>query len=80
VFYAMAYLFLGKPMDDREAMPEFGEFHRAIWACQVDLKDKQMKTIYGRFHLEQVFQNVRQARFEEAVKIVSDRHACRGSV
>jgi aminoglycoside phosphotransferase (APT) family kinase protein len=73
VFYAMGYLFLGKPIDRTEAAPEFTEFHRAIWAGKVDLKDKEMKTRYGRVHLEWVLRNMRQARFEEAVSMVTDR-------
>jgi hypothetical protein len=40
------------------------------------LADNQMKTIYGRIHWEQLLQNTRQARFNEALRIVSDRHAC----
>lgn len=75
VFYGMVYLFLGssgKAVDWSASVPDFAEFHRAIWACEVDLKDKEMKTIYGRVHLERVFRNTRQPRFDEALKIVTD--------
>jgi hypothetical protein len=34
-----------------------------------------MKIVYGRVRWEQFLQNVRQARFDEALRIVSHRHA-----
>jgi hypothetical protein len=34
-----------------------------------------MTTVYGRVHWERLLQNVRQARYNEALRIVSDRHA-----
>ena len=79
IFYAMVYLLLGssgKPIDWSETVPEFRDFHRRMSADEVNLKDKQMKIVYGRVHWEQLLQSVRQARFNEAVRIVSDRHAC----
>jgi hypothetical protein len=78
MFYAMAYLLFGssgKPIDWSGTVPEFRDFHRRIWAGEVNLADKQMKIVYGRVHWEQFLRNVRQARFNEAVRIVSDRHA-----
>jgi Phosphotransferase enzyme family len=76
MFYAMVYLLLGssgKPIDWSETVPEFRDLHRRIWAGEVNLADKQMKIVYGRVHWEQLLRNVRQARFDEAVRIVSDR-------
>jgi hypothetical protein len=32
-----------------------------------------MKLVYGRVHWKRLLRNVRQARFNEALKIVSDR-------
>jgi aminoglycoside phosphotransferase (APT) family kinase protein len=78
MFYAMAFLLLGssgKPIDWSETVPGFRDFHRRIWAGEVDLKDSQMKIVYGRVHWEQLLRNVRQARFNEALRIVSDRRA-----
>jgi thiamine kinase-like enzyme len=78
IFYAMAYLLqgsAGKPIDWSETVPEFRDFHRRIWAGEVNLAEKQMKIAYGRVHWEQLLRNVRQARFSEALKTVSDRHA-----
>jgi hypothetical protein len=56
-------------------VPEFRDFHRRIWAGEVDMRDNRMKIVYGRVHWEQLRRNVRQARFHEALRIVADRHA-----
>jgi hypothetical protein len=66
----------GKPVDQSEKAPEFKYFQQRIWAGEVNLADNDMKTVYGRVHWEQLLQNVRRARFDEALRIVSDRHAC----
>jgi thiamine kinase-like enzyme len=76
-FYAMVFLLLGssgKPIDWSETVPEFRDFHRRIWEGEVNLADNHMKTVYGRVHWERLLQNVRQARYKEALRIVSDRH------
>jgi thiamine kinase-like enzyme len=78
-FYAMAFLFLGssgRPIDWNEKVPEFRDLQRRIWTGEINLKDNQTKTLYGKVHWEQLLQNVRQPRFSEALRIVSDRHAC----
>jgi len=66
----------GKPVDQSEKAPEFRYFHQRIWAGEVNLADNGMKIVYGRVHWEQLLENVRRARFDEALRIVSDRHAC----
>jgi len=74
-FYAMAFLWLGssgKPADMSDQVPEFQDFHRRIWAGEVNLADKDTKIVYGRVHWERLKQNTRQERFGEALKIVSD--------
>ena len=79
MFYAMGFLLLGssgKPINWSETVPELRDFHRRIWAGEVNLADNQMKTAYARAHWKQLLQNTRQARFNEALRIVSDRHAC----
>jgi thiamine kinase-like enzyme len=78
IFYAMGFLLLGssgKPIDWSETVPEFRDFHRRMWADEVNLKEREMKIVYGRVHWEQLLRNVGQARFNEALRIVSDRHA-----
>jgi hypothetical protein len=76
MFYAMVFLLLGssgEPVDWGEAVPGFRNFHRRFWAGEVDLADKRMKTVYGRVHWERLLENMQQARFNEAVKIVEER-------
>jgi hypothetical protein len=78
IFYTMAFLLIGssgKPVSLSEAAPDFTDFHRRFWAGEVKLEDSHTKVLYGRVHLEQLLHNVRQARYDEALKIVSDRHA-----
>src|ERR1700733_10509560 len=78
LFYTLAFLFLGsagQPIDWRGPVPEFSEYHRRMWAGNVDLSDKDVKIVYGRVHWERLLHNVRQPRYNEALRIVSDRHA-----
>jgi hypothetical protein len=78
MLYAAVFLLVGssgKPVDQSEKLPEFGSFHQRIWAGEVNLADNDMKTLYARVHWEELLQNVRRARFDEALRIVSDRHA-----
>jgi hypothetical protein len=77
MFYTMAFLLLGssgKPIDWSGAVPEFRDYHRRMWAGEVDLADKEVKIVYGRLHWRRLLQNVRQARYSEALRIVADRH------
>jgi hypothetical protein len=68
----------GKPIEQSARAPEFRGFHRRIWAGEINLADNEMKIAYGRVHWEQLSSNMRQARFHEALRIVSDRHAGEG--
>jgi hypothetical protein len=73
MFYAMAFLTLGspcKPIDWNEPVPAaHSDFQRRFWAREVSLADNHAKTVYGRVHWEQLLQNMRQARFDEALRI-----------
>lgn len=78
MFYATVFPLLGsggKPIDKSTKLPSFREFHRRIWAGEVNLADKDLKVVYGRVHWEQLLENVRQRRFDDALRIVSDRKA-----
>jgi aminoglycoside phosphotransferase (APT) family kinase protein len=78
LFAAAIFLLLGtsvRPITKGEDAPEFRDFHRRIWAGEVNLADSNLKTIYGRLHWERLSRNVRQTRFMEALRIVSDRNA-----
>jgi thiamine kinase-like enzyme len=74
VFYAMAFLTLGSSGDRIEPVPAYPDFQRRFWAREVALADNQAKIVYGRVHWQQLSQNMRQARFDEALRIVSDRN------
>jgi thiamine kinase-like enzyme len=63
----------GKPINASEKLPSFRDFHRRIWAGEIDLADNNLKVVYGRVHWEQLLQNMRQAQFVEALRIVSDQ-------
>jgi aminoglycoside phosphotransferase (APT) family kinase protein len=65
----------GKPVNVSEKLPSFRDLHQRMWVGEVNLADNDVKIVYGRVHWEQLLQNMRQARFDEALRIVSDRHA-----
>jgi hypothetical protein len=78
MFYGASFLWLGsksKPVDWSAIVPSFTDFHRRIWAGEVNLADDDTKVLYGRVHWERLFQNMRHPRLDEAMKIVSDRNA-----
>jgi hypothetical protein len=78
MFYGLVFLLQGSsgnPAGLSEQAPIYGDFHRQFWAGEVKLTDKQTKTAYGRVHLDRLLQNTRQARFNESLRIVSDRFA-----
>jgi aminoglycoside phosphotransferase len=77
MFAAAVFLFLGsagKPIRQSENPPSFRDFHKRIWAGEIDVADNDLKIIYGTIHVEQLFQNVRQPRFDEALRIISERN------
>jgi hypothetical protein len=77
MFYAMAFLTLGSsgtPIGRSEPVPAYSDYQRRFCAREVSLADNQAKTVYGRVHWERLSQNTRQARFDEALRIVSDRN------
>ncbi len=67
----------GKPVPRNENPPSFRDFHQRIWGGEIDLADNHLKAAYGMVHWEQLLRNVRQPRFEEALKTVSERDANR---
>ena len=77
MFYATVFLLLGsagKPISQRDNLPSFREFHRRIWAGEVNLADNDLKILYGMVHWERLLQNMQQTRFDEALGIVSERN------
>jgi hypothetical protein len=78
MFYAMAFFSLGsagKPVNWSEPVPAYSDFQRRFWAREVDLADNHSKTVYGTLHWEQLRHNLRQPRFEKALRIVANRYA-----
>lgn len=73
MFYAMAFLMQGSPgADQSKAAPEFHAFHRRFWAGEVNLADRDSKLVYGKVHWKRLLENARHARFDEALRIVSE--------
>jgi aminoglycoside phosphotransferase (APT) family kinase protein len=76
IFYAMVFLSLaaaaGKAVDASLGAPDFRSFHRRILAGEMSLADADAKLQYGLVHLKQIQQNVRTARFQDALRIVSN--------
>ena len=62
----------GKPINLGEKLPSFSDFHRQIWAGKANLADNDLKIVYGMVHWEQLLQKMRQPRFDEALRIVSE--------
>ena len=78
MFYAMGFLLIGssgKPIEPKAKVPDFRDFHNRIWAGEVGLATAEAKLQYGRVHMSQVLQNARAVRFQDALRIVSNRHA-----
>lgn len=78
LFSAAVFLLLGsagKPVERSTNLPSFEEFHRRIWAGEVNLADNAVKVECGMVHWERLHENLRQVRFEESLRIVSSRHA-----
>jgi aminoglycoside phosphotransferase (APT) family kinase protein len=74
LFYTMAFLHLGaigNRIDWNAPVPAFNDFQSRIWAGEIDLSDGAVKAVYGRVHYERLLHNVRQPRFREALRIVS---------
>ena len=70
----------GKPIRKVEPAPSFRDFHERIWAGEIDLADNELKVVYGMVHWEQLLENVRQPRFDEALRIVSERNTSQEGV
>ena len=77
MFYAMIFLLLGssgKPIEPHAEAQDFRNFHNGIWAGEISLANAETKLQYGRVHMNQVLRNMRTARFQEALRLLSERH------
>ena len=80
LFYTMGLLYLGsagRVVDREAAVPEFREYHRQMWAGEVDLGDKDVKVLHGRAHWARFLDNVQQPRYGEALRLMAERRASR---
>ena len=78
MFYAAVFLMLGsggKPVDLSGNVPSFREFHERIWGGEISLAGNEMRIVYARVHWAQLPENMQSPRFEEALRIVTERHA-----
>jgi aminoglycoside phosphotransferase (APT) family kinase protein len=76
--YAMVFMRLGSagmPIAPNTPAPNFRDFHNRIWAGEVSLATDEPKLQYARVHMNQLLQNMRTTRFQDALRIVSTRHA-----
>jgi len=64
----------GKPFRRPDSVPSFGDFHRRVWAGEVDLADNEARIVYGLVHWARLMENVRERRFADALEIVSERN------
>lgn len=78
MFYAMAFMLLGsagKPIELNETMPGFRDFHNRIWEGEISLAAGEAKVQYGKIHLNELLRNIRAVRYQDALRIVSERNA-----
>ena len=59
------------------ALPPFLKaLHRRAWMEDVNLADSHTRMVYGRVHWEELVRNMRDPRYNEALRIVSEWDAC----
>jgi thiamine kinase-like enzyme len=78
MFYAMVFLLLGSagtPIDWNETAPQRSDLYQRIWEGEINLRHKEAKVAFGMAHCQELLQNALQERFNEALRILSDRHA-----
>jgi aminoglycoside phosphotransferase (APT) family kinase protein len=78
MLYAIVFMLFGsagKPIDANAAAPDFRDFHNGVWAGDINLTTNEAKLQYARVHMNQALQNMRTLRFQDALRVVSDRHA-----
>lgn len=63
----------GKPIPPGAAPPSFRDFHARLWRGEIDLADNNRKLDYGIVHWNQMLENIRHPRFDDSLRIVSER-------
>ncbi len=78
IAYAVVFMRLGsggKAIEPNTEALGFRDFHNGIWAGEVTLAANEPRLEYASVHMNQALQNMRAIRFQDALRIVSDRHA-----
>jgi aminoglycoside phosphotransferase (APT) family kinase protein len=63
-----------EPPSDSPPVP-YAEFQRRVWTHEVDLADRHVKQLYGQVHWRRLQENVRQPRYQDALRQVAERRA-----
>jgi len=77
MFYAMAFLSMGSESAVDAALklvnglPAYDDYQRRFWQREVGLAGEEAKVVYGSVHWQRLAENMRQACFDEALRIVS---------
>ncbi len=72
--YVMVFMRLGsggKPIEPNTNAPDFRDFHNRIWAGEVSLATDEPKLQYAYVHMNQLLQNMRTTRFQDALRVVA---------
>jgi len=78
MFSASVFLMLGsagQPIALPYDLLSFEDFYSRIWAGEINLADKNQQIVCGLVHWRRLLSNIRQPRFEEALKVLSSRHS-----
>lgn len=78
ILSASVFLMLGsggKPLHDIENLPSFEDFHRSVWAGEVNFADRDQQILSGLVHWKRLLKNIHRPRFAESLRIVTARNA-----
>ncbi|MDE3197157.1 MAG: hypothetical protein KGN84_12480, partial [Acidobacteriota bacterium] len=70
LFYAIAFLTLGAAHGPAAASMDYVEFHRRVWAAEIDMEDLSIRSTYGRVHWNRFLENLSSEGFDEALSSV----------
>jgi|SRR4051794_41099669 thiamine kinase-like enzyme len=65
----------GKPVALSGQAPSFREFHDRIWSGVISLAGAEAKVQYAWVHMNKALQKMRSARFEDALRTVTEKQA-----
>jgi hypothetical protein len=74
MYYASVFALLrsgGEPIDPDVQTPTFREFHDGLWSGEITLEGKPTRVQYALVHLRQMRRQMRAARFEKSLEIIT---------